>query len=312
MAGLSSQPVALPVGGTRRGQLLLVGAFGLAVLLLVLAGVLNTATYTESLATRGGDLQDGRDVAAFQADAERTVRTLVRRVNANEAMSVDAKRRTVRESALDWSDGAGRHHAVDVTGTNVTVLAVTEGARIRQEDERAFESAGGEGNWTLATGVSDTRSFRMQVTNSSLESGNCDVASCFELVANDTDSPDTWRLSLNRTTLTVDGPESGTCEAGGDPVRINVTAGTVGGEECAPLSFADGLSDYRIEFRNGSNARGTYRLTVRGDAETANLNADSPPTYREIVYDVAVRITYRTPRLSYEAEPRISGGGSDG
>lgn len=311
MAGLNHSSVTHTVCESRRGQLLLVGAFGLAVLLLVLAGVLNTVSYTESLAARGGDVHDGRDVTAFQEDTRHAVRSVVRRVNANESMPVDVKQTTVEQSAADWGDAVGRHHAADLTGASVTVLDVRGGDRITQESANAFVSADGAENWTLATDVSEERHLRLRIDRSSLASDRCDNASCFELVANGT--ADTWRLTVNRTTVAVDGPDSGgTCPIESDPVRINVTAGTVDGEECGPLAFADGLSGYRIEYRNGSNAAGTYRITVRGSAETANLNADAAPSYDPLVYDVAVRVTYRTPDLRYETELRVTGGEPDG
>jgi len=311
VAGLNRSSLAHFVDDSRRGQLLLVGAFGLAVLLLVLAGVLNTVSYTESLATRDADLHDGRDVATFQEDTRRTVRRVVSRVNANESMTVDAKKTTVERTTAGWSDAVGRHHAPDLTGASVTVLDVRGGDRITQESAGAFVSADREANWTLATNVSESRRFRLRIDRSSLASDRCDNASCFELVANGT--ADTWRLTVNRTAVVVDGPDSGgTCPVDSDPVRINVTAGTVGGEECGALAFAGGPSSYRIEYRNGSNAVGTYRVTVRGDAETANLNADAAPSYDPLVYDVAVRVTYRTPELHYETELRVTGGEPDG
>lgn len=310
MAGLTPRWVT-STGASRRGQLLLVGAFGLAVLLLVLAGVLNAVTYTESLATREGELHGGRDVTAFQEEANRTARDLVGRVNADESTGVTTKERTVERGLEDWGDATARHHAVDATDASVSVLTVRGGDRITQESAGSFVSADGADNWTLATSVSETRDFRMVLDRGSLASDRCENASCFELVANG--SSGAWRLAVNRTTVTVDGPGSaGTCAVDSDPVRINVTAGTVGGEECAPLAFAEDLGDYRIEYRNGSHAAGTYRLTVRGSAATSNLNTDAPPTSVPVVYDVAFRVTYRTPDLSYATELRVTDGDSDG
>lgn len=299
------------VDGSRRGQLLLVGAFGLAVLLLVLAGVLNTVTYTESLATQEGDLHGGRDVAVFQSDANRTARDLVGRANANESMDVAAKKSAVERGLEDWGDATSRHHAVDATGASVTVLAVRGGDRITQESEGSFVSADGADDWTLATSASETRDFQLVVDRASLASERCDNASCFELVVNG--SSEAWRVAVNRTAVVVDGAGSGgTCPVDSDQVRINVTAGTVDGEACAPLAFVDGLSDYRIEYRNGSQAAGVYRLTTTGSAVSSNLNADAAPTSEPVVYDVTFRVTYRTPELDYETELRVTGGESDG
>ena len=300
MAGLSDD------SGRSRGQLLLVGAFGVAVLLLVLAGVLNTVTYTESLATREGDVHDGRDIEAFQADTRAAVGGIVDRVNADNGTAAEKTVR-VERSVGNWSTAAGREQALDTTAATATVVNATATSTGQQDPSRPFTNASGEPKWTLATSVTETRAFTVNVTQSSLVTGNCTGSgSCYTLVVDNGSA--TWTVAVNRTTVVVDGPSaSGTCPITSDPVRINVTDGTVNGDPCSPLTFAEGVaSPYELRYRNGNNATGTYELTVEGAPVEGNYGDN--PSLSATVRDVTVRVSYRTPQLAYRTEIVVSGG----
>lgn len=315
MAGLSRALSGTePVRDLDRAQLLLVGAFGLAVLLLVLAGVLNTVTYTETLATRDDTADDGRDVAAFQADARHAVSAVGARINDENASASD-KRAWVRDNVSDWSRTVARYHGRDVTGVDVVVTDTSGGAHVNQTAERNFTSTDAARDWTLATDVSRVRRFEMDISRASLPADSCENVSCYELVVDDGSA--TWSVTLNESSLFVEGSNAadGTCAINSTSrVEINLTAGTVNGRDCAALTFADGLSTpYDVRYRNSSAVAGTYRLTVRdGSAVRENYAWDGEPSVSEFVSDASVRVTYRTPRLRYETVFRVAWRWADG
>ncbi|MFB6189504.1 MAG: hypothetical protein ABEI57_06440 [Halapricum sp.] len=292
-----------------RGQVLLVGAFGIAVLLLVFAGVLNTVTYTEALATQGGDHRLDRDVVAFQQDARHGVEDLLDRVNDGTG-TYSTKAARLDRSVGNWNDAVARQYAADVTGVTVTLVDSTNGSRIVQSAPAPLTNANGTSNWTLARSVTGTRGFLLELNTTSLTSDACGSGACYTVVVDD--GTDTWTVSVNRSAVVVDGATPGTCAISADPVTIDVTGGTVDGQPCSPLQFADGVSSpYTISFRNGENATGTYRLSVETSDVPGDDYAATGPTVSQIVYDASVRVTYRTPQLTYANVLRVEGGELD-
>lgn len=305
MAGLS-------VDRGTRAQLLLVGAFGIAVLLLVLAGVLNAVTYTESLAKQDDGIHDGRDVEAFQADTRAAVRGIVTRVN-GENGTVTEQTTRVERSVTNWSAAASQEQAVDVTAVNVTVLNTTVVSNVTQTVERNYTNATGEPGWTLAGNVSNVREFTLNLSSSSLASGDCTGnASCFTVVVEN--GTETWTAQVNDSAVFVEAPNTTTtCAFSADPVRIDLTNGTVNGTDCAGLDVTSELSgEYEIRYGNGTDAAGTYQLTVEGDPAYTNYADTGDPSVSTIVETVTLQVTYRTPRVEYRTVIRVRGGGPDG
>lgn len=292
-----------------RGQFLLVGAFGIAVILLVFAGVLNTVTFTESLATQDGDHATSRDVSAFQEDVRRGTTGILERVNTGTG-DYSTKEARFTDSVGNWSGGTDQEHVSDVTSVAVTVSGTSEGSRITQSTVRTLTNASGKDDWTLAQSVPDTRRFLLRLNESSLDLGSCVTGTCYELVVDDGTE---WRVAVNQSAVTVFGPSSsGQCAIQDDPVTINVTGGTVDGQDCEALTFAEGVSDpYDIRYENGINATGTYRLIVNTTVNEMDYTDSGSPSVSPAIYAAVLQIRYRNPQLTYENQIRIAGGEPD-
>lgn len=306
-----------------RGQLLLIGAVFLGVLLVVLATILNAAIYAGALGT--GDDADGRPAVEYRGEAERTLEDLVVNVNARENASYAALHANLGSGIDDWSDLAGRHHAVDHAATNVTLAGVTNGTYIEQNaTARNFTDRNASADWTLAESVTAVKGYRMHVSRSGLyavdnetcgPSGNCFYAEV-------DDGSDTWRMyvytAANDTNVTVEVVDAagatGVCNASATSVWINVTAGTVGGQQCPALSFAEGVSGpYDLRYANADNVTGSYELVVDSVvAEDPHYAADGSPTISPVIYAATARLTYRTAAVAYRAEVRVVPGDDDG
>ena len=252
-------------------------------------------------------------------------------VRGNVTMDVDA-----------WRSATGRSFAINGIVTNVSNRNLTNGTRMLQTDgSRDFTAADGSSTWTLASGASGVRQFRLNVTNASLGSSTnatVDITEdVFYIHVND-QSASQWRVfmyrDLNTGTFNVtvqndtDGlvpTKSDPCSATGDHVLVNVTAGTVGGEQCPALSFVGDLqSPYTITYNDTAptltdpTANGTYHLIVdngsvaRSPGSRFNDAPGDSPWADAAVYAVEYDAVYQTSRLRYIADVRVAPGEPDG
>lgn len=305
-----------------RGQLLLIGAVFLGVLLVVLATILNAAIYTGALAT--SDDADGRAAVEYHHDVERAAETVLADVNSRNDTSYEALHSNASRGIADWSDLASRHHAVDHAAANATLANVTNGTRIVQADTaRNFTNRSGAADWTLAGSVTDAREYRMNVSRSGLyavDNETCGPSGpCY--YAEVDDGSDTWRMyvytTVNDTDITVEvvdaTGDTGVCSTSAESAWINLTEGTVAGEDCAALSFAEGISgSYEISYANADNVTGSYELVVDTVvSQDPHYDATGSPTVSPVIYAATVRLTYRTPEIYYRAEVRVTPGDGD-
>jgi len=85
MADLSDRVAGLTdLDGRDTGQLMLIGALSLAIVLVALALLINSAIYTQTVATRGSGPTGGSDAIGFQVAADEAVIDTIEYVNDNE------------------------------------------------------------------------------------------------------------------------------------------------------------------------------------------------------------------------------------
>lgn len=283
-------------GADDRGQLLLVGAFALAVLLVALALVLNGAAATETLATGGGDTSAGSDALAFQRAVDRGMSGLVVSINRNDSGTVS----DFEAAVADWDDAAARANAEAGVGTTVEVAGTDSGSRIAQDTPRTFTNASGTDDWTLASNVTASRGLALNVSRASL---NDSCPGCFRVVA--TDGSDSWEArvtnSSNAITVRVENDTTTeTCAVVADMAVVDFSAGTLGDTPCDWPTFEDSFGgDYDVRYVNGGEANGTYLWIVDdADVDTAQYGPGGP-TVSPAIYTATVDVTYRTPSLTY-------------
>jgi hypothetical protein len=297
-----------------RGQLVLVGALTLAVSLVVLAVVLNSAIYTENLASRSSEA--GTDAAV---DARESVRDgvggVTDHVNRNHAgAGYTALADSHFPTALaEWRPLVVRQQVVSGRTLRVAHVGDTEGTRIADESAGEFrpQTSGanplgyGEPNWMVADAV-EVRNFRLaQISASDLTSATAssdpESAGTFFVEVHETGGSDEWQVALYEDGGSVgvlvwdEDQESavGSCQTP-SPATVDLTGATLGGEPCEALSFfeeAQGPLD--VYYANGDDVEGVYELTVdraghatsdalknRVDAENYGRHCDGP-TYAD-------------------------------
>lgn len=311
-----------------RGQLLIVAAVGLAILLTALALALNTAAYAEvHVSETDTGLQEERDAVRYQESVRRAVAGMI---GSNSSIETESG---LRANLAEWTELASPGHARDGAATNATLTDTTIENRIVQDDARAFEDQSGAADWTVASNVSAVDAYETEVQAADLATTD-DCASteeCFALTVEDDDG-DTWRMfvysSSGNETVEVDVETANGsdyyCKAEASSTSINVTGGAFveeDGTECTFESFTQDDqvgSSYTLRYESAGNVSGTYNLSVTGDVVNGSIEEDErydatgSPRIDPDVVAANVSIRYQSPDLRYEAEIRVVPGDADG
>lgn len=313
-------------GTTRdRGQLILLTGLIVAVTLVAMVLLLNTAIYTENLASRGGD-QSPREAIEYRAAVVDGVGGLIDEENGQEHGSFSTVETNV-EDGIDTIDNfTARNYAYGGTIVRInqsSSMTVAEGKLVRQTNSsRRFRNASGAlDDWELATGVEDDeiRNFEVTVNRTSLEP-NADDALNVRL---EDSGSTTWQAFFyedgsNNVTVATSiggGPRTDVCTVDASNATIDLTRGEIEGEPCPGLNWSEGLTgDYTVEYENGENATGTYNVTIAdpGGAtiDPDNVDDGSPTSVYHVpaVYGVSFEISYESPTLRYRSEVRVAPG----
>lgn len=321
-----------------RGQLLLVTGFGLAVSLVVLALILNTAIFTENLATRGSDIIGGKDAAQFRAAAQSGGSNIVMYANYHNDTSYADLYDEVNRSVDGWSEAASIQQSVNAEVTSASVVERSNGTRIYQYEDRNFTDDDRDPNWTLVADTEGVRAFNFTVAGSSLANqtlGN--ITGTFYVEFDDGST--VRRVSLYGEAGSSDvvvsvtdgsGSELGRCVrppgTDGD-VNVSITRARFEGTDCEALQFFGALSGpFDIRYRNAKSdvlfastedtAVGQYDLVVNksyGDVTPSSSPYDdaSAPNKTYAVYSLVVNVTYHSPRLRYATNVRVAPGEQD-
>ncbi|MFO7834251.1 MAG: hypothetical protein R6V31_09420, partial [Halohasta sp.] len=133
-----------------RGQLLLITALALAVILLTVALLLNAAVYTENVATRE-TAADSRDAIAFRGEAVDGVADLIETENRGGGDTA-----AVAAGINAMGPLVDRQQARAGVVANISFNGTTEGKRVSDNLDNS-------GDWTVVDGLGDARNFTVRV-----------------------------------------------------------------------------------------------------------------------------------------------------
>ena len=327
--------------GGDRGQLLLVAVLVLAASFIVLALVINSAIFTENLATRA-DVAGSEEALEYRAEVIDGVGTVI--ADANEDPDIETAselRDHLNASVGTVSRLAGLEQALrgGVTDFEVPdkVQNVTVGDRIAQDNgTRNLTANDSSPDWTPADNVNRTRNLAFEFTRVETTLSLPDTDS-FRVTLDDGSGE--WTVSFrdevdpdvssDETGIVVrrpDGTEAKCVRNGPNATRnltVDVMAGTANGEPCHALRrLSDGTqmrfgtnigTPYDISFENGDNADGRYSMVIEGGAPASSgeLASDQNPDYPYAtpgIYDVTLSYTYQTHAVTYETDVRVAPG----
>jgi hypothetical protein len=311
----------IPDRGNERGQLLLIAAFIIATSFVVLALVVNSAIFTENLATRD-DVAGSQDALQHRHEVEQSVGAVVEDINGDTSPTIsDADDQVEIIGRQGGAQQAVRGRVVDVEFDSIDT-----GTKIAQDEVGNFSNTTGfVPDWTVAEDVSNTRNFQINLTdNGELQTS----ANAFQIVVNGS-SNNEWTVKVaenssdpDKVDILVDRPgppTTQTCTREFDEfLRIDITGASVGGKPCpaldrhssgTPLWFSSGVdAPYRIDFNSPGEIEGTYSLIVDDGADPHNFLAIDPPYSATAIYNLTVSYSYHTTNVGYETEIRVAPG----
>jgi len=324
----------LSVGGGRedeRGQLLLIAAFIIAVSFVVLALVVNSAIFTENLATRD-DVAGSGEALDFRYEVEQNVGGVITAINRNNSILEDHPTPDLEdrvETNVDrLANNSGIQQSTQGRIVQMAFIEIEQGVKVAQDADREFTNRTGDAwNGPLIEGAENTRKFQINVT----EQPTTLLGSSFEVTVEETSGSDSWSMEVAGNTVGSDvdievehGSESETCTAEFDgSLTIDVTEGTVGGEPChaltrqsdgTPMWFATNIDgSYDISFEQGDELNGTYSFIVDQGSpadsdDFGSVGADKPYIKDPAVYSANVSYSYYTPDIGYETVIRAAPG----
>ena len=279
----------------RRGQLILVAAFGLAVAFVVLALVLNTVVFTENLATRNHDRTD--DAVAFERAVQGGVGGLVSAANDNRSATYESLRAELGATIPTWSDNASYLGAAQGTLRSATLAGTENGTQLLRSADSAFA------NGTLAPSVNDTRRFQMLVTPASGTGVTIGV----------TNGTDSWNVTVSENgtdaswtdvAVTRDSAIVARNTTRSNTVELDVTEGLVNGTRVDNWTFAEGVGEpYKLSVSSDGGTSGKYALFI--DRPSTGSESVAPKTVPAI-YRAFVDVSVRTDVLTYETTVAVA------
>ncbi|KTG12607.1 DUF7261 family protein [Haloferax profundi] len=315
--------------GESRGQLFLITALAIAVLLVSLALILNTAIYTENIATRTTDTQLDEATSA-QRVAVDAGGAILDAENRNGGSAGDIESRF--ESAMaNWSTTSATLSATDGFSTRVEYNgASTLGLRIHQDDEsRDFTDNSSDERWEVLED-GQVRAIRFNVSRTSLATSPSDAFSV-DIDGESDDINVTMYDDGTNVVVTVEN-ETGTVGScvveptNGDTLVVDIGDKTVGTQYCAPFETIHDEIDGEVDiwFNNADNASGTYEMYTTDDddgfddigdlfdifdgAEYADTGSGYWPVQQEAVYDANVTFVFQSSGTTVKKEVRIAPG----
>ncbi|WEL17877.1 Putative pilin/flagellin [Halorhabdus sp. SVX81] len=311
----------------RRGQLLLVGAVVLAVVIVVLSLVVNTVLFTQN--TDGQRVSaEVNNVDGFAFEAGKTSRSIMLRVNhAEYNRGVDALTENVTQSIGNYSAALGRSFATSGTVyANVSYRkTLRNGTRLLQTTNRNFTDPTNSNNhdWDVIQSGQETDIgwylLNVDLRNVSADQANITVTG---------DTTEFLEYSMNRSeagngnNLSVAVSDStgtlGTanCTATGGRVLVDLVDGEGAFDQCSFTGIEDHLeSPYTVSIENGNRINGTYSIVTETvwstppqwsftfpDCQTTSTPACSTPA----VWNGSVNLTYRSSAIQYAQQRNIT------
>ena len=307
-----------------RAQLILITAFALAAIFLGLAIIVNSAIFTENLATRSENVES-TEALEYRYGVTQFTGDVIEVANENNHTSHDDIRENVSDGILDANDYSGIQQVEGGAAVSLELSETTNGSRIFQNDGSNFTNNESNSTWTLVEEVNNTRAFELEIS----EFTNSEE---FSIIANDTDTPDEdWKLEISADEVTVtrqDVSEPESCTVG-TVESVDVTGATVNGQACPaledseegdPMQFAAGIDDeYTIEFKGGDEINGSYSLVIEdgSDGEVSGIDdadyaeIDGPgesPYVVPAMYSATLDLDYETSRVEYQTAVRVAPG----
>lgn len=319
----------IPENRGERGQLLIVGAVAIAILLVALALALNTALSAGVHApTATEPTLEERELLRYYDEVHRAMAgTLpVEPVNGSDYPEIEAE---VRSELAQWDRLTSPLLAEQGLSSSQEVETIYFRSHIVQDEPGEVRPHNGATAWQVAD-TTEIHTFEMDLfTEDLVRAENCSASpSCFGVIVT-AESGEQWVLeaarsndsSTMRVTVTPATGQAETLQTTDEEVSLNLSAGTFT-DSNGTQSFtgiAEDLGDQTpasIDVDNGQHATGTYLIVVDGKV-AASIAADTrysindSPRVDPAVEATDIRVNLTSPTLVHEVTIQVIPGDED-
>jgi len=322
----------------RRGQLLLAGAFVLAVGIIGLTFVLNTSVQTDSLAESETGVARGSGALSMRGAVRADLGDFLDTVNQQYGEDTGSDpwenyRDAYRDGLPPLARGVRDHHAgggrlVNVSAPATLGTAFDDGYRVTQDSTDSFAEPGTSppvDDWRVVSAstvrnVTFTFDRELSPSNPAFrvvfdETGPGGTTWALEVYEQPTASGN-WELQLYVGGSPVD---SCTGPPRSERARLDVAAAQFGNEYCSALDRLEPAGPYNVGFRNGDNVRGQFWLIVDRQGPDGTPPSPTPPVLspqigggstasEPVLYGLQVTYSYHSSTVDYEAPLVIAPG----
>jgi hypothetical protein len=324
--------------------LLLVAVLVLAAAFIVLALVINSAIFTENLATRE-DVAGSEEALEYRADVTASISKSVITGNEDTTLSnTSALEDNVEGEIATLRTRGGVSQAIRGGVVEVIYAGNIPGQRIAQDNAtRNLTNRNETADWTVAEDITDVRNVQFTFT----EVDTLSIGSILPIPINnpfrlelDGNSGNTWTVAIASNTFAgiidtdeivvrVTRPDGTQAECvreeptSNESLSVDVTGGSINGEPCHALNrLANGGemwlgtsvgAPFDIGFENADNVNGTYSMVVDDGAavDTSSVHSGydpDEPHVRDALYAVELSYVYQNHAVVYEDTIRVAPG----
>jgi len=293
-----------------RAQLILVGALALAVTLVAIALVLNSAIYTHNLASRYQSPADSS--ATFARDARIGAGGLLDHVN-DDSSAYGVIEGQYTDALREYEESSARIVAPNGRSVSFDHQARVRGVRVIDDTSGTFDPrTGSPTNWTTDDQLSSPAEPGAFFITFEDDSGTARYVAVYN------DSTGTPLVMVHNGSSPL-----GVCSTGSFPAELDLTGERFGGTTCPALGAIGDLSGpHAVRYNQSNDVTGTYGLT-------ADLRINDGATGRDAFNDTVDTANYGshcsgptyhppgssgTPRVSpawYSADLMVNHSGSD-
>lgn len=256
----------------------------LVVVFVALALVLNSAIYTENLASRDTGTEQSAALLERWAVNDHLAVAIDRTNGDIETTDYDELMSAFETDLASYNETIARQQAAEGRDVSIWMTDNTNGVRLRQTNEsRDFTDANGNWNWTLATNVPGSSQHTMSIQGGSLYEATLDTTLAaladsafgveFHLDDYDGSGDGVWRVYFFQGAATdniyavveqpnqtfqgrqdeaISGWLDQACATQGETITVRFSQSTFDGVHCDELSFYDDLGTHDL---NHTNAR---------------------------------------------------------
>ncbi|MFC5970238.1 hypothetical protein ACFPYI_02735 [Halomarina salina] len=285
-----------------RAQLILVGGLSLALVLVAIALVLNSAIYTENLASRT-NADASNDAVLFTTDLRHNVEKSIQYAN-QESMTESDVVAMINTIGNEMAMRAGKQGAA-VDFHNADLASVDSGLQFTQTSDTTFESDNGSADYVIAT---DTKVRDLEMDLDTSTPGTFTV----QLVGDSNSLNLVFQVTSSEITVNQEDDGGAVLDSCTESIadgraNVRVSQGTIEGHDCTALNvFSDLSSEYDISVRSGDQVKGKYSFVIDDAADSTSSLSGSTA-----IYAVTVEYSYQTKYLYYETQIRVAPGETD-